>query len=492
MRAIAPPVDGRAWLSVHPVDPSELSNRVLLVAFWSLGCEASLQLVREVETLADFSGGQVAALAIHTPRFPYEEDEATLRSTLAEHRIELPVVHDPDYVTWNRYNPGGWPAVAVIDRFGRVIGLVQGLQALDTLEDVITAELSAPLPRRGQRGGYHSGPTRSGDGGRPTVLTELPDLAGDESLALPEEWLESSLAFPAGLAIDGCGLLAVSDTGNDRLLVGAVDSDLRTFRPEMEITDLDQPTDVVFASDDLLFVIERGTSSVLRIDLEAGAVDVVLDDEVDIPRALLADDDGSLLIADAGSDRLLRLTGATTRPDAGAVVLDTLAGTGRSGHADGRGRRAQLAQPVAMTHTAGGVAFCDAASSNVRLLSRRGAVHTVTGSDFFEWGLVDGPAHEALLQRPGGLATDDAGTVYVADTGNHRIRRLQDRRLATLGLAGLRRPTALQTLASGHLLIADTGNHRVVVADPTGKTAWPLSVYPAALTSIWADEAPVD
>ena len=134
-------------------------------------------------------------------------------------------------------------------------------------------------------------------------------------------------------------------------------------------------------------------------------------------------------------------------------------------------------------------AFCDAASSNVRLLTDDGSVLPVTGNDFYDWGLVDGPAHRARLQRPGGLAARADGSLVIADTGNDRIRVLADRRLTTLGLGGLEQPTGLAVLDSGHLLIADTGHHRLVVADPSGRNAWPLAVYPAIMTSVWEDAA---
>ena len=122
--------------------------------------------------------------------------------------------------------------------------------------------------------------------------------------------------------------------------------------------------------------------------------------------------------------------------------------------------------------------FFEAVSSYVLLLTDDGAVSTVTGNGFFDWGLVDGPAHEARLQRPGGVTMHHDGSVIIADTGNNRVRRLANRRLQTLGLSGLERPSGLASLDSGHLIIADTGHNRLVVIDPDLRSAWTLAIAP--------------
>ena len=45
---------------------------------------------------------RAVAIAVHTPRFPYEEHLAEVRSAVAQHQITVPVLHDPEYLTWNR------------------------------------------------------------------------------------------------------------------------------------------------------------------------------------------------------------------------------------------------------------------------------------------------------------------------------------------------------------------------------------------------------
>lgn len=480
MLPVAPPVEGREWLVPDPLSPADLDGRVVVIAFWSMGCEASLRAIERLQALSEGWRDRVTVLAVHTPRFPYEDDATKLRNAIVRHRIDLPVVHDPDYLTWNRYGPEGWPAVAVVGRSGRVHGMVSGIDGFAVVAEAVAAELAGPDRRAGDRTDGRPGRLRP-------IASAVPSPLPIVALAdqLDEQRHEATLWFPSALAVSPTGAVAVADSGNDRLLIGGLDPDLRTLRPDVEITDIDNPTALAFANDTVLYAIERGTGSVLQIDLEHGTVDVVADEEFEAPTALMVDRDGSLVVADAGHDQLVRIVGCRGAD----VLMGPIAGSGLTGCRDGSADRAELAQPVALVRTASGTAFCDAASSNVRLLTDDGSVMTVTGNEFYDWGLVDGPAHRARLQRPGGMAARADGSLLVADTGNDRIRVLADRRITTLGLAGLDQPTGLAVLDSGHLLIADTGHHRLVVADPTGRTAWPLAVYPATMTSVWEDVA---
>ncbi len=408
-------------------------------------------------------GDDVVALAVHTPRFPFEDDPVLVRNALLQHRIEQIVIHDPAYLTWNRYNPEGWPAAAVVNRKGRVVGMGAGAYSLDQVAEAVATELAMTEDRA---------MSRAGD--RATPLPQ-PTLPARQSVA------DSTLCFPSGVAVTESGRVVVADSGNDRLIIGELDTDLRTFRPTIEITDIEDPAAVACGSDSIIYVIERGSGSVMQVDLDHGTLDVLADDELEAPTALVVDSDGSLVVADAGSEQLIRITGDGD----GRVLIGPIAGSGLSGAVDGPAGRADLAQPVGLARTNNGIAFCDAASSNLRMLSDVGEVVTITGNDFYDWGLVDGPARRARLQRPTGVCTMDDGSLIVADSGNNRLRRLENRKVTTLGLFGLNQPTAVARMSPTQILVADTGHHRLVVADTEKKTGWPLAVYPAVMTSVW-------
>ena len=111
----------------------------------------------------------------------------------------------------------------------------------------------------------------------------------------------------------------------------------------------------------------------------------------------------------------------------------------------------------------------DAETSAIRLVPAGGAgtVRTLVGKGLFDFGDRDGPADAALLQHPQGVAAA-AGTVFIADTYNGKIRSL-DLRSNTLQtrIEHLREPGQLW-LDGRSLLIADSGNHRILRAQTPG------------------------
>lgn len=445
---VAPPVEGQEWLSGPPLRWDDLRGRVVIIVFWSFGCEASLLRMHQMEQLADSAGPGVVVIGVHTPRFPYEEHVEAVRSAVAQHRIGVYCVHDPSYLTWNDYNPGGWPATMVIDPRGRVLGAIDGTDGADTLMSSVGLGLrSANAMLR--------------------VGEELPPLPPVQRT----EPADSDLAFPESLTVRRNGELVVADSANNRLLLFELDSETRMATAVAEIDGFDHPSSVLADRADGLYVAEQASGAVSYIDL-AERQRRLLSDHFIRPTGLALDVDDSLVVTDGGAEKIYRLL----KHDPDTVTMGLIAGSGNTGCVDGGAADAELAQPAGIARTEVGLVFCDAASSNVRLLTDGGKVATITGNGFFEWGLVDGPAHKAMLQRPSALTVLDDGSIVIVDTGNNRLRRLANRRIRTLGLAGLDRPAGICRLPSGRLLVADTGNHRVVVVDTDLQSAWPLKL----------------
>lgn len=422
----------------------------MIVVFWSFGCEASLLRIRQVEQVISTTGSAAVAVGVHTPRFPYEESLTDLRSALAEQGISMPIVHDPDYVTWNRYNPEGWPATVVIDARGRVLGSQAGTDDMELIVNSVALGLKTA-----------SALTRSVDhGAQPSAARALPVPEGD-------------FAFPSSVSVRSNGELVVADSAHDRLLIFELSSDLRDATAAAEIDGFDRPNCVVADPfTDGIYVAERSLGAVSFLDLVNKRRQLLTDDLI-APTGMAIDLDGSLVVTDGGAEKIYRLINEGPH----AVTMGLIAGSGRTGCDDGSAADAELAQPSGIARTEVGLVFCDAASSNIRLLTDGGKVATITGNGFFEFGLVDGPAHKAMLQRPSDLVVLDDGSIIIVDTGNHRLRRLANRRIRTLGLAGLNRPAGICLLPSGQLIVADTGNCQLVAVDADLQSAWPIRLH---------------
>lgn len=184
---------------------------------------------------------------------------------------------------------------------------------------------------------------------------------------------------------------------------------------------------------------------------------------------------GVLYIADSGNHVIRRLS-----PD-GAV--STFAGSGHPGLNDGIGFQASFSSPAGIAIDADGNLFvADAGNNAIRLVTPQGQVTTLAGGS--HPGYADGAAAKALFSRPEGVAVSLSGTVYVADTGNHRVRAISGGLVTTVagtghpslvdganGIAEFKEPSALSVDDAGAILVADRGNSAVRVINASGFVA---------------------
>ena len=182
------------------------------------------------------------------------------------------------------------------------------------------------------------------------------------------------------------------------------------------------------------------------------------------PAGIAVDAQGNLYVSDSGDHRIRRIA-----PD-GSVT--TVAGDRRDGHQDGTGAAARFAGAKALAVDRQGVIYvADTGNHRIRRITPSGDVSTLAGSG--SEGDTDGPAATARFASPRGIAIDDAGVVYVADTDNHRIRRIRDGMVSTLAgsregfadgtgtSARFAEPHSIAVDGRGNLYVADTDNHRI-------------------------------
>lgn len=170
-----------------------------------------------------------------------------------------------------------------------------------------------------------------------------------------------------------------------------------------------------------------------------------------------------------------------------ASSINLLAGqTGGPGSIDGVGNQARFNGVSAIAFDAAGNAYvADTANNTIRKITPAGAVSTLAGRAGLT-GSLDGVGAAARFSGPTGLTLDAAGAIYVADTGNHTIRKLaQDGRVTTLaGVAGIsgsddgaglaarfNSPAGIASDASGALYVADTNNLLIRKIDAAGNVS---------------------
>jgi uncharacterized protein (TIGR03437 family) len=206
------------------------------------------------------------------------------------------------------------------------------------------------------------------------------------------------------------------------------------------------------------------------------------------PSGVALDSAGSLYIADAGNNRIRKVSNG---------VITTVAGTGGWGGDGGDGgpaTSAQLFVPAGVAlDSAGSLYIADAGNNRIRKVSN-GVITTVAGNGTLGYSGDGGPATNAQLYGPEGVAVDSAGNIYIADMDNNRIRKVSNGVITTMagngtqGFSGdngpaisaeLYRPEGIAVDATGNLCIADTWNNRIRILTPTGSCTY--SVAPATL-----------
>jgi hypothetical protein len=186
------------------------------------------------------------------------------------------------------------------------------------------------------------------------------------------------------------------------------------------------------------------------------------------PYAMAVDRSGNVYIADSGNHVIRRI-------DAFSGMVTTLAGTGQAGTQNGPGPVARFNSPQGVAVDAAGTVYvADTGNHVIRRIAADGSVTTLAGT-LGTPGYADGAAGAALFRGPSGVAVDASGQIYVSDGLNGTIRMVslsgQVSTLAGNGKQGdsdgvgqgarFANPTALFVDAQYVLYIADSGNHKV-------------------------------
>jgi hypothetical protein len=275
----------------------------------------------------------------------------------------------------------------------------------------------------------------------------------------------ASFNRPTGVAVDTNGNLFVADQYNNRIRrivisTGAV-STIAGFGGGMTFADgtginarFRSPSGVAVDASGNIFVADKENHRIRKISLpagttswstaanNAGVVTTIAGSGTaafadgtgtaatfNMPSGVAVDATGNIFVADQNNNRIRRISlpvGTTSWGTAAnnAGVVSTFAGSGSTGRADGTGAAASFNIPSGVAVDINGNVFVGDRNNNlIRIVTTGGAVSTFAGAaGNNNWGFLDGSIETARFNSPQGLAVDPTGNVYVADTGNRRIR----------------------------------------------------------------------
>jgi DNA-binding beta-propeller fold protein YncE len=250
---------------------------------------------------------------------------------------------------------------------------------------------------------------------------------------------------PQGLALDG-DVLYVADTGNDQ--IRAIDFDMRAVHT-VDVSNLKSPWDLALKTG-ILIVAMAGPHQIWAVDLlqdraypyagtgEEARRDGAIGEAAFAQPSGLAITGNALYVADAESNTIREVTlppSNTVRTLAGGDLFNF-------GDVDGQGNAARLQHPLGVAMHRGCVLIADTYNHKIKMLDPgSGQVDTVAGTGVP--GHADGAGRRAQFHEPGGVSVA-GNTLFVADTNNHAIRTVDLRTMtvATLTLQGLAPPAA--------------------------------------------------
>lgn len=415
---------------------------------------------------------QVSVIGVHTAKFPAERDARHLRAAVEQLGLVHPVVNDADFRVWQAYAVRAWPTLMFIDPEGRVIAKHEGeltVEMLASILDSMIAEFSTAGLMHDDAQVTHVGMAQ------PAGLLAFPGaLVADERMdrlyvadtnhhrilvtSLAGEVVDEIGAGAAGLAD---GTFASALFRNPQGLALAGDTLFVADTENHAIRAVDLSSGVVTTS--------AGTGEQARKYVSRGAT---LETPLNSPWGLTVIG-GALYIAMAGNHQIWMY-------EIGSDETQRLVGTGHEGLRDGAIGSAWLAQPSGLANYGNALLFTDSETSAVRVADvpghGDGTARTLIGKDLFDFGDIDGGLEVARLQHPLGVAWHPpSATIFVADTYNNKIKRLDPGGGVIAGWLGDTEPGFVDgngdkarffepsglSVTSAALYIADTNNHAI-------------------------------
>lgn len=311
---------------------------------------------------------------------------------------------------------------------------------------ILTAPRNLALDGRGNiyisDFGAHRVYRLSADGSLTTTAgTGVPGFSGDTSAAT-----RAQLSFPTAIAIDRQGALYIADSQNHliRKVAGGV---------IFSIARAATPTGMAVDGFGTVYVADRTAGQILSLPVTGPAT------ALNAPARDLAFLNGYLYAADGAVVRRVSFSGPST----------IVAGGGSMAFGDlGNAQLARLNHPSGVAaDSAGNFYIADRDNHRIRRVAPDGTITTIAGTGDAGDSGDGGLATKALLNSPSAVSIDAAGALYIADTGNHRVRRVTPSGLI-FPVVNTPSPAYVFVDTSGNILVADDSNGTIRKVNGTG------------------------
>lgn len=306
----------------------------------------------------------------------------------------------------------------------------------------------------------------------------------------------AALIHPRGVALDSVGNMYIADSANHRIRKVDINGVITTVAGNGSVSfsgdngpatsaGLQSPFAVVGDAIGNLYIADTFHNRIRKVDINgiistiagngsagfSGDGGPAISAQLYLPYGIAVDNNGAIYISDTSNRRVRKV-------DSNGLI-NTIAGIGATGSNGDGGLaiNAKLTPYGISVDGAGNVYFVDASGGRIRKIDTGGLISTVAGKGGVGFSGDGGMATEARLAYPYGVALDGSGNIYIADSSNNRIRKVDTTGIITT-IAGngdnsysgdggpaisaaLKNPSGVTVTDSGIIYIADTNNNRI-------------------------------
>uniref|UniRef100_A0A7N0TF14 Thioredoxin domain-containing protein n=1 Tax=Kalanchoe fedtschenkoi TaxID=63787 RepID=A0A7N0TF14_KALFE len=425
------------WLNSAPLHlGKELKGKVVLLDFWTYCCINCMHVLPDLEYLEKkYRDLPFAVVGVHSAKFDNEKDLEAIRSAVLRYDVTHPVVNDGDMYMWRELGVSSWPTFVIVGPTGKLLAQLSGEGRRKDLDDLVAAALQ-----------FY---------GKKKLLDNTPlplSLERDNDPRL----LASPLKFPGKLAVDALNnRLFISDSNHNRVVVTTLDGNFivqigGTGEEGLQDGTFDdatfnRPQGLAYnAKKNLLYVADTENHALREIDFVNETVHTLAGNGtkgsdyrgggkggiqlLNSPWDVCYDPaKEKVYIAMAGQHQIWEhnTVDGATRAFSGDGYERNLNGSSST--------NTSFAQPsgLSLSPDAKELYVADSESSSIRAIDlKTGGSRLLVGGDplfaenLFKFGDHDGVGSEVLLQHPLGVLCGDGGQVYIADSYNHKIKKL--------------------------------------------------------------------
>ncbi|KAK9735763.1 hypothetical protein RND81_04G226100 [Saponaria officinalis] len=471
------------WLNTAPLQFSrDLKGKVVLLDFWTYCCINCMHVLPDLEFLEKkYKGMPFTVIGVHSAKFDNEKDLDAIRNAVLRYGITHPVVNDGDMYLWRELGINSWPTFAILGPTGKLLAQISGEGRRKDLDDIVEAALlfynrrkmldDTPLPLRLERDND------------PRLLT-------------------SPLKFPGKLAVDiSNNRLFISDSNHNRIVVTDLDGNYITqvgssgdegLRDgNFDDATFNRPQGLSYNTKrNVLYVADTENHALREVDFVNDVVRTLAGNGTKGSdyrgggrgKAQLLNSPWDVCFDPANEKVYIAMAGQHQiwEHDLSTEITAAFSGDGYERNLNGSSATStSYAQPSGMSFSSDmrEIYIADSESSSIRALDlKTGGSRLLAGGDpifsdnLFKYGDHDGIGSEVLLQHPLGVCYAQDGQVYVADSYNHKIKKLDpsNKRVTTLagtGKAGFKDGKALEAQLSEPSGLVEAGNGKLFIAD---------------------------